>query len=86
MLVVARPLRSSRDLPQGYRGRWALGVVASVWALFAFSWTILRPEHDLARWAATFLPQMIGLGIILVLSLRRNDWKFSASSWGPHSN
>jgi hypothetical protein len=83
---MARPLHSLRDLPKGYWVIWAVGCVASVWALCAFIWTILRPEHGLARWAATFLPLMIGLGINLVISLRRNDWKFSTSSWSPHSN
>jgi hypothetical protein len=83
---MARPLHSLRDLPRGYRGLWAIGVVASVWALFAFISSILRPEHGLARWAAIFLPLMIGLGINLVISLRRNDWKFSASNRSPNSN
>jgi hypothetical protein len=83
---MARPLRSLRDLPKGYRGLWAIGVVALVWSLSAFIWSILRPEHGPTRWAATFLPLMIGLGISLVISLRRNDWTFSASSWSPPSN
>ena len=83
---MAKPLHSIRDLPKGYWVLWVLwviGVVASVWALFAFVWSILHPEHDLARWAATFVPLMIGLGINLVISLRRNDWKFSASHRSP---
>jgi hypothetical protein len=86
MVMMARPLHSLRELPKGYRGLWAIGVVATVWALFAFLWTILRPEHGLTWWAATLVPLMIGLGINLVISLRRNDWKFSASNWSPNSN
>jgi hypothetical protein len=84
MLVMAKPLHSLRDLPKGYWGLWATGVVVSVWALFAFIWSILHPEHGLARWTATFVPLMIGLGINLVISLRRNDWKFSVSHRSPN--
>jgi tetrahydromethanopterin S-methyltransferase subunit C len=79
-------MHSMRDLPKGYWGLWAIGFVALGWALIAFIWSFLRPENSLARLAATFVPLMIGLGINLVISLRRSDWKLSASNRSPHSN
>ena len=79
-------MRSSGELPKGYRGLRAIGMIALGWALFAFVWSFLHPEHSAARLAATFVPLMIGLGVNLVISLRRNDWKFSGSDRSPNPN
>ena len=79
-------MHSLRELPKGYWGLWAIGMIALGWALVAFVWSFLHPEHSAVRLAATFVPLMIGLGISLVISLRRNDWKFSGSNRSPNSN
>jgi hypothetical protein len=81
---MTKPPQSLRQLPKGYWGLWLVGLLLSVGALFAFIWGCLHPEHSLTRWVTTFVPLMIGLTINLVISLRRNDWKLSASHHDPN--